>query len=145
MHINLILNTTSNKQEHFPVIFQIHKSFGQLFIPLHTSKINLLVFSYHLKYYLQDIATIFKDCCFVHLIAIILLLPLGYIILNHNIPQLCTCVILCRMCQQTSTYLKNISEVQNYVTASCAQLQMCLHNCKNCLVALSCMPVCLSM
>jgi hypothetical protein len=52
MHINLILNTTSNKEEHFPVIFPIHKSFGQLFIPLHTSKIILLVFSYHLKYYL---------------------------------------------------------------------------------------------
>jgi len=52
MHINLILNITCNKQEYFSVIFQIHKSFGQLFIPLHTSKINLLVFSSHLKYYL---------------------------------------------------------------------------------------------
>jgi len=60
MHINLVLNTTCNKQEHFPVIFQIHKSFGQLFIPLHTSKIILLVFSYHLKYYLLDIATVLK-------------------------------------------------------------------------------------
>lgn len=145
MHINLILNTTCNKHEHFTVIFQIHKSFGQLFIPLHISKIILLVFYYHLKYYLQDTATVFKGCCFVHLVAIILLLPLGYIVLYHNIPQLCTCVILCRMCKQTFTYLKNTSKVQKYATASCAQFQMCLHNCKNCLVALSCMPVCLSM
>jgi hypothetical protein len=52
MHINLTLNTTCNKQEHFAVIFQIHKTFDQLFIPLHTSKNILLVFFYHLKYYL---------------------------------------------------------------------------------------------